>query len=352
MIPKRKENDLLRKSPPPKLADIGAEMEGWGAPLLTRGVNPDHGATAPTDGRKVRDSPPESRMVILQGADGTRYSAQTEDGQNFFNLVRLPSDAPFIDELLEPGLLDAQPGPRDKIWITVVRYVMFFSCALWLAMAFVAFVAYSTWVSSPLVWMFMWIFLGCTVVFYVLVGVMHTCKTKLRFLAFGAYLGSLCIWMTMLTVALNDEAIIQMSIILFLSTLGVGLYTVHSTRTMDKRWVAAILGIATVVGWCAGIVAYYNDSDWITATIVILVAAAFAVYNWLFINYVRVENYPEDKRSTALVDLHTLPGIKLTQLIGKVLCNLTAPAEANSDIVELDLGAADLDGRGDFGGEL
>ncbi len=294
-----------------------AQGMSWGAPLLDENAirsDDDRATGPPTDGRKVRESPPGSprapreQLITLRDAADRWYTATTMDGgKTVINLQRIEAPDGWVNEVLDPTLLDPRAGYRDKIWITVVRYVMFVSCAVWLAGAFVAFIAYTTWGPSPWSWLICWILLGSTLSSYSTLCAMAGRKTQFKYVVLGVFIVSLIGWLSAMAVVLVDEAVIQLTIIQFLSTMALGLYTIHRPRALDRRLVLAILFIGVVVGWCAGIAAYYGEHDWITAFIVLGIACALAMYHWFFAEHVRVTNYPEDEAPTALIHLFTLP---------------------------------------------
>lgn len=106
-------------------------------------------------------------------------------------------------------------------------------------------------------------------------------------------------------ILLGNIAPIQFMAILFGQATVLFGYTFVSPRYINMRKTIALLCVVTILTWCLGIFAFYNDKDWVTAVFILLAGFGVAIYYTMQVKY--ASRYHLDEKLQALSGLFVDP---------------------------------------------
>jgi hypothetical protein len=106
-------------------------------------------------------------------------------------------------------------------------------------------------------------------------------------------------------ILLGDIAPIQFMAILFAQATVLFGYTFVTPRYINLRKIIALLCVVTILTWCLGIFAFYNDRDWITAVFILLAGGGVAIYYIMQVKY--ASRYHLDEKLQAFSGLFVDP---------------------------------------------
>ena len=252
---------------------------------------------------------------LLKNEDQTTENEEEEE-ENFVVIVPSGDNSNFVDEssedddpleILDSTLLDMRQGPIADVKVIVIRTIFSFASVQAFFMIIFGYYIYSL---GEIVSKYggggqSGVIIAWSATFVTIITLYAASNTKAALVLLGLFCIELCIIVGLTSVLLDDLSPIQFSVIVFAQSMCVLGYTFVSSRHISVKTSTIALIIVTTVAWLVGTFAFYEESDWLTA-IVLLISLLLVVF-YHILQIMHAERYHIQQKLKSIVNFYVDP---------------------------------------------
>lgn len=220
-------------------------------------------------------------------------------------------------DVMDSNILESESsGPIADVGVKVTRFVFGAAFGQSLIIIALSFLVFTLSAKIPIhdkkvALIVMWIITAVTLL--LLTALRKSNKVAVGFLVVLTF--ELSLLVGFISIILGNIAPIQFMAILFGQTTAIFGYTFISPRYIDLRKAMVATIVATIIVWCLGIFAFYQDKDWPTSIFILITSFVVSIYYALQIKH--VDRYNIGERVLAFVGLFVDPILTFFDLIKK-----------------------------------